>query len=119
MGVVFMSNMYNKIDALCKEKESNITAMCKELSIPRSCLSELGQGRSKSLSAKHLNKIADFFRVSVGYLIGEEEQAKKEPLPENEERLNKALKMIDDLSDSEYMAFESFIAGLKANRKQD
>lgn len=68
-----MSTMYERIDALCKKRETNVTAMCRELEISRSSLSELSSGRSKTLSAEKTAKIATYFGVSVDYLLGKDE----------------------------------------------
>lgn len=68
-----MSELYNRIDVLCKERDIDITKMCRELNISRSSLSELKSGRVKSLSTATLTKIADFFNVSVSFLIGKTE----------------------------------------------
>lgn len=69
-----MSELYNLIENLCKEKGTNVTAMCKAVGMSRSPLTELKMGRSKSLSAATLSKIAAFFGVSVDYLLGNEEK---------------------------------------------
>lgn len=68
-----MFNMYEIIEELCKEQSITVTQMCRELKINRSSLSELKQGRAKSLSADKTIKIADFFSVSPSYLTGESE----------------------------------------------
>lgn len=64
-----MCELYSRIEELCKSNGTNVTAMCRELSIPRTVLSELKSGRSKSISAKYTNAIANFFGVSVDYII--------------------------------------------------
>ena len=111
-------DFYDIFIKLCNEKGVKPSPMLESIGIQKTAATNWKKRRSKPTDA-NLQKIANYFNVSVEYLKGEQEQATKKPLSENEERLNKALKMIDDLSDSEYMAFESFIAGLKANRKQD
>ena len=113
-----MLNFYKKYVGLCNEKGLTPSRAALEIGLSKVAVSNWKSKRNSPTDA-NLQKIADYFGVTVEYLKGEEDQATKKPLSENEERLNKALKMIDDLSDSEYMAFESFIAGLKANRKQD
>lgn len=110
-------NFYHIFLNLCNDLDKSPSKVAEDIGSTRAAANRWKNGSIPSDST--LLKLAKYFGVTVEYLKGEEEQAKKEPLPENEERLNKALKMIDDLSDSEYMAFESFIAGLKANRKQD
>ena len=65
-----MADMYSKIEQLCKENNTNITAMCRLLDISRSTLSELKAGRTKTLSAEYTTKIASYFHVSADYLLG-------------------------------------------------
>ena len=69
-----MSELYNLIESLCKEKGTNITAMCKAAKISRAPLTELKMGRSKTLSSATLSKMAAYFGVSVDYLLGNKEK---------------------------------------------
>lgn len=64
-----MSEMYDRINALCKNNHTNITRLCKELNIGRSALSELASGRTRSLSAVTMSKIAEYFGVTTDYII--------------------------------------------------
>ncbi len=66
-----MPKMYQIIETLCRERHTNVTAMCRELGIGRSTLTELKQGRTQTLSAATTSKIAGYFNVSVAYLLGE------------------------------------------------
>ena len=59
--------MYDKIYELCVEKGIKPAALCKAIGIPKSTLSELKQGRTKTLSTQTLSKIAQYFNVSLGY----------------------------------------------------
>lgn len=63
-----MDNMYSIIENLCKDRGITVTEMCRELKINRSSLSELKQGRAKSLSTDKVIKIAKFFNVSAEYI---------------------------------------------------
>ncbi len=65
-----MPELYERIEALCKNKGINITALCTACGIPRASLSDFKSGRKKTLSAKTLSLIADYFGVSVDYLYG-------------------------------------------------
>lgn len=65
-----MSEIYERIESLCKKAGINITTMCKETEVPRSALSDYKAGRTKSLSAATLSKIAVYFGVTVDYLLG-------------------------------------------------
>lgn len=67
-----MSNLYNRIDTLCKNRNISITVMCKDAGVSRASLSDLKMGRNQSLSADTLSKIADYFGVTTDYLLGKE-----------------------------------------------
>ncbi len=67
-----MNETFARIEALCKSRGMNITEMCKLCSIPRASLTDFKMGRNKSLSASTLQKIAEFFSVSVEYLMSGE-----------------------------------------------
>lgn len=67
-----MANMYERIEGLCKDRGITITEMCRELKINRSSLSELKQGRAKSLSTDKVVKIARFFGVTAEYIVDED-----------------------------------------------
>ena len=67
-----MNEIFARIEALCKSRGMNITEMCKLCSIPRASLTDFKMGRNKSLSAATLQKIAEFFSVSVEYLMSGE-----------------------------------------------
>ena len=85
-GTIIMSNLYNRIENLCKENNESITAMCKESGASRASLSDLKVGRKQSLSAETLSKIAVHFGVSVDYLLGKEN--KKAPTASGERSIS-------------------------------
>lgn len=51
--------------------------MCKDIGIQPSILTDLKMGRQNGLSAKNADKMAAYFAVSVGYLLGTD--TKKRP----------------------------------------
>lgn len=65
-----MPQLYDHIEQLCKESNINITFLCSECGIPRASLSDFKTGRKKSLSTDTLKKIADYFGVSMDFLLG-------------------------------------------------
>ena len=67
-----MNETYSRIEALCRSRGINITELCKRCSIPRASLTDFKMGRNKSLSAATLQKIAEYFSVSVEYLLSGE-----------------------------------------------
>ncbi len=65
-----MNATYERIELLCKRKGINVTALCNACGISRASLSDFKMGRQRSLSADILSKIAEYFSVSVDYLLG-------------------------------------------------
>ena len=72
-----MVELYQRIESLCKAKGINVTTLCSECGIPRASLSDFKSGRKKTLSAKTLSLIADYFDVSVDYLYGKKTNDEK------------------------------------------
>ena len=67
-----MDNLYARIVALCQEKAIRPGRLCDELGVSRSLMTDLKMGRKKTVNAQTAQKIAGFFGVSVGYLLGQE-----------------------------------------------
>ena len=65
-----MSKLYETISNLCDSRGISGYRLCKEIGIQPSILTDLKMGRKSSLSSKNADKIARFFGVSVGYLLG-------------------------------------------------
>lgn len=66
--------MYDRIFALCNQRGITPGKLCAELGISRGIISDLKAGRKKDLAATTAYKIAKYFGVSVGYLLGMEEK---------------------------------------------
>lgn len=75
-----MSEIYERIENLCRKKGVNVTTMCKECGISRAILTDYKYGRIKTLSAKVLAAIAAYFGVTVDYLYGGTDTAGEEAL---------------------------------------
>ena len=70
-----MSKLYETIEDLCKKRNIRPGTLCSQLGISRSLMTDLKMGRKKSVSAETAQKIAGFFGVSVGRLLGQSEDA--------------------------------------------
>lgn len=91
-----MSDLYSNIHALCEKEGIKDGTLCANIGIRRSFLSELKAGRTKSLSAEVLSKIAFYFNVSVDYLLTGEQKENPPQQPQSEvdaavERIRKKL----------------------------
>ena len=67
-----MENLYDNIQALCSARNIRPGRLCDELGLSRGLMTDLKMGRKKTLNAETAQKIASFFGVSVGYLLGQE-----------------------------------------------
>ena len=93
-----MGNLYETIIALCNEKGIKGGKMCTDTGISKGLLTDLKMGRRTGVSAKTAQKIASYFDVSVGYLLGEEQ--KKETATENGNGLSESKQQLLALAES-------------------
>ena len=87
-GGTDLGTLYENIIALCNERGIKGGKMCTDIGMSKGILTDLKMGRQSGISAANAQKIASYFGVSVGYLLGEEQ--KKEA----------AIQMDNDLSES-------------------
>lgn len=69
-----MGTLYERLDNLCKKRGIKGGRMCVDLGISKSLMTDLKSGRKKGINAETAQKIANYFDVTVGYLLGEEEK---------------------------------------------
>lgn len=89
-----MSNLYENITALCESRGVKGGKMCADIGISKGLLTDLKMGRRTGVSAVTAQKIASYFGVSVGYLLGEEDK-KIEPTVQDD-RLSENMKQLID-----------------------
>ena len=86
-----MGSLYDNIVALCESRGIKGGKMCTDIGISKGLLTDLKMGRRTGVSAVTAQKIAAYFDVSVGYLLGEEEMdIKKEQPTEIGEQIGRA-----------------------------
>ena len=69
-----MGNLYDTIIELCESKGIKGGKMCTDIGISKGLLTDLKMGRRTGVSAVTAQKIAAYFGVSVGYLLGNEKK---------------------------------------------
>lgn len=79
-----MVTLYERLSELCEKKGIKGGRMCTELGFSKSLMTDLKSGRKKSVNAETAQKIASYFGVSVGYLLGEEEKEEKPTVKDDE-----------------------------------
>ena len=69
-----MDNLFTRIESLCTQKNIRPGRLCDELGLSRSMMTDLKMGRKKTVNAETAQKIAEFFGVSVGFLLGQSQE---------------------------------------------
>ena len=105
-----MVTLYERLCSLCEEKGITGGKMCTELGVSKSLMTDLKNGRKKTVNAITAQKIASYFGVSVGYLLGEEE--KKEQFTESELSIKKRefIQKIEKMTDAQIERLEQILA---------
>ena len=103
-----MCDLYLKIENLCKAKGVNITEMSRESGVSRGTLTDLKMGRKKCLSYISLQKIADYFNVSVETLTGNEKK------PDTDDELYQKILLLDEEDQGKV---DGFVSGLLSSSK--
>ena len=121
-----MSELYKRIEALCKNDGITITEMCRRAGVPRANLTELKMGRQQTLGLNSLGRISAYFNVSVeslinpSYFVAETEKAPaSEETGATEQEVRHALFDGQEVSDETYqkvLAFARF--ALEEERRQ-
>ena len=93
-----MGNLYETISTLCDEKGIKGAKMCNDIGISKGLITDLKMGRRTGVSAVTAQKIASYFGVSVGYLLGEEEKEEKPTVKDDE--LSENMKLLIDFAKS-------------------
>lgn len=68
-----MAVLYDRLLDLCNDRGITGYRMAKDAGVSVNLMTDLKSGRKKGLSAEVANKLAAYFGVSVGYLLGTEE----------------------------------------------
>lgn len=115
-----MSNLHKAITELCEKKGVSGYRLCKDTGIQPSILTDLKMGRQKSLSAVNAEKIANYFGVSVGYLLGNEQ---KNPVTENGNGISKSkadfIKKVMQMSDADLERLSLLLQVVETTQSKD
>lgn len=92
-----MGTLYENIIELCDKRGIKGGKMCTDIGMSKGILTDLKMGRQTGISATNAQKIASYFGVSVGYLLGEEE---KEKPTVNDDELSENMKQLIEFAKS-------------------
>ena len=110
-----MSTLYERLDSLCKERGIKGGRMCTDLGLSKSLMTDLKMGRKTGVSAMTAQKIAAYFGVSVGYLLGEEDKKNKpvenDGLSESQQAIMDVVKSLpDDKAQKLFRLMQAYLA---------
>lgn len=112
-GGTKLCTLYDRITDLCKEKNVSRSRMCLDLGLSKSTMSNMKNGRQAGISTETAQKMASYFNVSVGYLLGEEELT-----PETEKKNDTLSDIILSLnSDDELLEIVKNIIKLDSDKR--
>jgi transcriptional regulator with XRE-family HTH domain len=116
-GVRKMSILYNRIKEECEKRGKTVSAMCLDLGMSKSIMSDLKAGKKKTLSAKTLSSIADYLSVSVDFLLY---GAEPEPQEVRDEDIKFALFGGDaeEITDEMFDEVKKFAQYVRAREKE-
>lgn len=112
-----MGSLYENITALCSEKGIKPGKMCADIGISRGLITDLKMGRKSDITSATAQKIASYFGVSVGFLLGEE--AEKAPTETGERQVtDKDIQFAlfggsDEITEKMYEEVKNFAAYVK------
>ena len=67
-----MNHLYQTIEELCRSQGIRPGTLCDRVGLSRGLMTDLKMGRKKGVNAQTAQKIAAYFGVSVGYLLGQD-----------------------------------------------
>lgn len=102
-------SVYNRIKSLSKEKKISINKLEQELDLSRGSLCKID---TNIPSAGKMQKIADYFGISVDFLMGREEEPEQPPLPVSCNKTPEITEKFDLLNDENKLLIERLIIQL-------
>lgn len=115
-----MANLYNNIENLCKKRGVNVTTMCRDSGASRGSLSDLKSGRKQTLKYETLEKIANYFEISVESLVSGNESQKEKPAPGEGSGLDARFDaLLSQMTDAERADLLEYMEFKVAKRKEN
>ena len=86
-----MCNLYRNIELLCKSRNIKVADLSRFTGLNKSMFSDLKNGKKSTINIEALIKIADYFNVSLDYLVGRKKASTAEAA-----EAKKIMKLIKD-----------------------
>ena len=112
-----MGTLYENIIALCEDRGIKGGKMCTDIGMSKGILTDLKMGRQTGISAANAQKIASYFGVTVGYLLGEEDK-KEKPTVQDDGLSETHIKLLEITKSLSVEEAEALLVVLQAKQKQ-
>ncbi len=113
-----MGTLYDTILDLCSRRGISGYRLCRDVGITPATLTDLKMGRRQGISARNADKIASYFGVSVGYLLGTEEAEAAPPAKITDAELKFALwGDSDEIDDADLEDVRRYAAFVKERKR--
>lgn len=112
-----MFDLYKNIEFLCKKHGTSPTKVCEDAGLSRSTLSNLKNGRAKTLSVRNAAKIAEVLGESYDTVMHGLE--KENAQPEMSEVDRALFNYISKMTDEDKLLALDMISAIMARRKND
>ena len=110
-----MCNLYERIKEACMQKGISVSAMCLELGMSKSVMSDLKSGRKKTLSSDTLGRIARHLGVTADHLLGQEQETASDILDEIDVAFYGDFK---ELSEAQKEAVRDMVRAMRQRQEQ-
>ena len=114
-----MFNLYENIKGLCQERGTTVSTMCLDIGVSKSLMSNLKNHRAGTLSAKSVQKIADYLGVSYDRNMHgpglEADDAERDMLEQlrASHATRALLHSLRDMSEEEIRVYAEFVRNLR------
>ena len=105
-----MGTLYKNIISLCEARGIKGGKMCTDIGISKGLLTDLKMGRRSGVSATTAQKIASYFDVTVGYLLGEEEKKEQPIQDELSIKKKEFIQKVEKMTDAQIERLEQILA---------
>lgn len=106
-------SLATRLNQLRLKKGKSLQEVADAICVSKTHIWELEKGRSENPSFEMLTKLADYFKVSIRYLVGEDHESKDDP------QLERMFRQVGDLDDRDRALLDDMIANMIKRRRGD
>jgi len=106
-------SLATRLNQLRLRKGKSLQEVADGVGVSKTHIWELEKGRSENPSFEMLTKLADYFRVSIRYLVGEEHESK------DDLHLERMFRQVGQLDDRDRALLDDMIANMIKRRRGD